>query len=254
MSVLGKDLGCVVTENVEILRFATAWAIDGREVAEKSRKLTRIRSQGGNTPMRDKHYRDVNILVTQLAMELIRTDLLNSRDESALDMLRALEAKMETDDVARSILERMLNETEGPRQFLEELYYKGLTNGAGLKGGRAMNVLNVAENLLHTRAAIAKEATKFLTQQNLYNLQYYKMIKDKGAFRAIPYARWRFLNAPINSLFFFDCALGGFAKFDFQVRFWPAWGGSAQQGTVRSHTCTPTEIHVQTRRSGPRGS
>jgi len=108
-----EDLGCVLTENAEIVRFATTWATDGREAAEKSRKLTRIRSQGGNTPMRDKHYTQLNVFVTQLAMELIRNDLMSSRDETALETLRVLEAKMETDDVARSILERMLAETEG---------------------------------------------------------------------------------------------------------------------------------------------
>jgi len=45
-----------------------------------------------------------------------------------------------------------------------------------------MNVLKVAENLMAKRAAIAKETTKLLTQQNLYNRQYYKLIKDRGGF------------------------------------------------------------------------
>ena len=72
--------------------------------------------------------------------------------------------------------------SQGPRQFLEELYYKGIADGASLKGGKAMNVLKVAENLMAKRAAIAKETTKLLTQQNLYNRQYYKLIKDRGGF------------------------------------------------------------------------
>lgn len=34
---------------------------------------------------------------------------------------------METDDLTRTGLERILHESHGPRSYMEQLYYKGIT-------------------------------------------------------------------------------------------------------------------------------
>jgi hypothetical protein len=199
-----EDLGCIVTENVEIVRFAKAWAKEGREVAAKTRRLTRIKSQSGNTPLRDKNYMDVDVVITHLAMELVRDGLLKTHDVTALATLSTLEKKMATDDDARSLLERMLNDAEGPRQFLEELYYKGVTEGVSTKGAdggaKVVNILRVAESLLEARYAIAKEATKLLTQQNLHSRHYYRMIKDLGGFTKLDFSKPKFTLVDLDQL------------------------------------------------------
>ena len=198
-----EDLGCIVTENVEIVRFAKLWAKEGRETAGKSRKLTRIKSQGGNTPMRDKNYMDMDVLITHLAMGLVRDGLLKANDDTALATLSTLERKMETDDDARSLLERMLNDAEGPRQFLEELYYKGVTEGVSMKrpdGAKVVNILRVAESLLEARYSIAKEATKILSQQSLQSRHYYRMIKDLGGFTKLDFSKPKFQLVDLDKL------------------------------------------------------
>jgi predicted nucleotidyltransferase len=48
-----------------------------------------------------------------------------------------------------------------------------------------VNVLKVAENLFDARLAIAKEASKILSQQSARNRHYYKMIKDNGGFQKL---------------------------------------------------------------------
>ena len=100
---------------------------------------------------------------------------------------------MRQDDEARSILDRMLNDADGPRQFLEELYYKGVTEGAGMKrpdGSKStVNVLKVAESIIDMRYAITKEASKLLSSQNLNHRYYYKLIKDLGGFQKFDLSR-----------------------------------------------------------------
>lgn len=60
-----NDLGCISLENEEVQRYAGVWAKDGREAAEKSRKVTRMRGQGGSTPLRDRNYLGLSVFVSQ---------------------------------------------------------------------------------------------------------------------------------------------------------------------------------------------
>ena len=123
----------------------------------------------------------------------MREDLRKVNDNSALAVLDNLVEKLEHDDEARTILDRMLNDAEGPRQFLEELYYKGVTEGVGRSRADGtktpVNVLKVAENIIDMRYAITKEASKLLSSQNLNNRYYYKMIKDLGGFQKFDLSR-----------------------------------------------------------------
>ena len=179
------DLGSIITGNDEIVRFSQEWVKSGREVAEKSRKPTRPQTDGGEngTPLRDANYHALDIMITQLALDLVREELLKARDESTIAVLDAHIKKTVGDGVslgnrghqlpiARTLMERMHNDKDGSHPFLEELYYKGITEGVSMKrpdgGIKAVNVLKLAENLLETRYAIAKEISKILSLQSLH--------------------------------------------------------------------------------------
>ena len=179
------DLGCIITGNDEIVRFSQEWAKSGREVAEKSRKPTRPQTDGGEsgTPLRDANYHALDIMITQLALDLVREDLVKARDESAIAVLDAHIQKTIGDGVSvgfrghplpisTTLMERMHNDKGGSHPFLEELYYKGVSEGVSMKrpdgGVKAVNVLKLAEALLETRYAIAKEISKILSLQSLH--------------------------------------------------------------------------------------
>jgi hypothetical protein len=64
-----NDLGCIALENDEVQRYAGVWAKEGREAAEKSRKVTRV-GQGSATPLRDRNYLGLNVFVSCVSREL----------------------------------------------------------------------------------------------------------------------------------------------------------------------------------------
>lgn len=177
-----QDLGCVKLENDEAIRYATTWAREGLPAAERSRKITRMRGQSESTPGRDGNYMDFDNMITALALQLVRDDLYRNKDDNALSVVDELMIKMEDDDGTRSVLERVLHDTQGPRSFMEQLYYKGITDGVKKNNGKNVNILKVAENLFDARISIAKESAKLLSLQSMQNRQYYKMIKDMGGF------------------------------------------------------------------------
>jgi hypothetical protein len=178
-----QDLGCVQLENIEAVRFATVWAKDGKEAAEKSRRMTRMCEQGEATPLRDGNYVNFDVMITALAIGLVREDLVQTKDILALEVMDDLIFKAGVDNGNLTMTERIIHDTQGPRTFLERLYYKGITDGAIKSGKNTINILKVAENLFDARLAIAKEASKLLSLQSLQNRHYYKMIKDSGGFQ-----------------------------------------------------------------------
>lgn len=180
-----QDLGCIQLENDEAVRFAKTWARDGLPSAEKSRKMTRMAGQSESTPARDESYVAFNMMMTAFAVQLVREDLSKVKQDIAVQMIDDLLLKMVSDDVSRTGLERMLHDTHGPRSFLEQLYYKGITEGVSGSGSKAVNTLKVIESIFAARLSIAKEASKLLSMQNMQNRQYYKMIKDHGGFQKL---------------------------------------------------------------------
>jgi hypothetical protein len=153
-----QDLGCVRLENIEAVRFATVWTKDGKEAAEKSRRMTRMCEQGEATPLRDGNYVNFDVMITALAIGLVREDLVQTKDLLALEVMDDLIFKAGVDNGNLTMTERIIHDTQGPRTFLERLYYKGITDGAIKSGKNTINILKVAENLFDARLAIAKEA------------------------------------------------------------------------------------------------
>ena len=180
-----QDLGSVLLENEEAIRYATTWAREGLASAERSRKITRMTGESESTPCRDGNYVNFDVMITSLALQLVRDDLVRSKDDCAIQILDDLMIKLEVDDNSRSPLERVLHDTQGPRSFMEQLYYKGIIDGVTRNNGKVVNMLKVAENLFDARMSIAKESVKLLSLQSLQNRQYYKMIKDYGGFKKL---------------------------------------------------------------------
>lgn len=180
-----EDLGCIQLENEEAIRYATTWAREGLPAAERSRRITRMNGQSESTPARDTNYMAFDMMITALAIQLVRDDLVRNKDSLAIEVVDDLLKKMVTDDMERTALERVLHDTQGPRSFLEQLYYKGVINGVTKSGTKTLNVLKVAENLFDARVSIGKAAAKLLSLQSTQNRQYYKMIKDHGGFQRL---------------------------------------------------------------------
>lgn len=180
-----QDLGSIRLENDEAVRYATTWVREGVISADRSRKITRMTGESESTPGRDGNYVAFDVMITSLALQLVRDDLVKSKDDHAMQIIDDLMIKLEIDDSARSVLERVLHDTQGPRSFMEQLYYRGITDGVTTNNGKSVNILKVAENLFDARVAIAKESAKLLSLQSLQNRQYYKMIKDYGGFQRL---------------------------------------------------------------------
>ena len=179
-----QDLGCIKLENEEAIRYASTWARDGKATAEKSRRMFRM-DDGESTPERDLNYKNFDVMITALAMQLVRDDLVRSKDHLAIEAMDNIMITVETDDKSLTMAERVYRESQGPSWFMEQLYYKGITDNVVRGGSKTVNMLKVAENFFDARLVIAKEASKLLSLQSMQNRHYYKMIKDYGGFQKL---------------------------------------------------------------------
>ena len=178
-----QDLGCVKSENVEAMRYARDCLEVGPELAEKDRKMTRIsESQSSeSTPLRDRSYLECDIIVTNFALEHVKTDLQKRRNELGVRFLDDVLEGVQKRDMSRSVLERVLAEFYAPRELIEEICLKGLQDGVDKSSG--VNTLSIAESLLQARYALSLEVNRILLEQGRFARAYYKMIKDRGGFQ-----------------------------------------------------------------------
>jgi hypothetical protein len=199
-----QDLGCIRLENEEAVRFASTWAREGRAAAEKSRKVTRMREYDESTPKRDINYMDFNVMVSALAVQLVREDLIRNKETAALHLMDELTTKLGDDDDSFTMEERLQQESHGPRSFMEQLYHKGVIGGVTKSGLKSVNMLKVAESFLDARLAISKEASKLISLQSMQNRHYYKMIKDHGGFQKLDMSsgvpKMRFVDLDLQAL------------------------------------------------------
>jgi len=177
-----QDLGCVKGENVEAMRYARHRLEAGPEQAEKDRKVTRMsESQFESTPLRDRSYLECDIIVTNFALEHVKTDLQKRRNELGVKFLDDVLEGVQKRDMSRSVLERVLAEFYAPRELIEEVCLKGLQDGVDKSSG--VNTLSIAESLLQARYALSLEVNRILLEQGRFARSYYKMIKDRGGFQ-----------------------------------------------------------------------
>lgn len=170
-----NDLNSVQYENEEAVRFVTVWISDGREVAEKSRKLTRMAGQSESTPQRDRNYRDVSTFVTELAIMLVKKNYAESlRDPATVEYLDVLLGKLKKEREAQSPADQFFNQNDGPRTLLEELFHAAMI---GSITGSSVNVMKLSKMIADTRWNIAVQVQNILRTQTANSRKYYKMIK-----------------------------------------------------------------------------
>jgi len=178
------DLHCIKNENKEAARFASTWVQEGLESALKSRKLTRYVADS-STPMRDRNYHDLNILVTNLALDMTRADLKSTDDKNNLATLVYLDEYVyeviKTIDSLKPL--DVLQDARGPRCLIEKLYYKGLTENIIECDNCTVNVLKLANKVLDKRMATATCAMRIVNGMQHRTRHYYAMIKNCGGFK-----------------------------------------------------------------------
>lgn len=145
-----EDLYAIRTENIEAARYATAKLTDGLESAEKSRRVTRSPSSE-STPNRGKNFFNLNVLVTNTALQLLRAELDQKNDEASREALESVITQVRTDYNSKDITSQFFSHLFGPRTLIEDLYYRGMVDGAQSLGRNKVNVLNLAKNLLMKR-------------------------------------------------------------------------------------------------------
>lgn len=174
-----QDLGCVRTENEEAMRYAQQKLEAGADVAEKERKVTRMpETDTQSTPLRDRSYLELDIIVTNFALEQVRIDLAKQNDDLGANYLDNVFLELEKKNEKRSIIESLLHEFFAPRELIENLCFNGLQQGVDRSSG--LNALKIAEAVLLTRYSVALEANKIILEHDRYCRNYYKLIRDKG--------------------------------------------------------------------------
>jgi hypothetical protein len=93
-----------------------------------------------------------------MAIDLLRKNLMSRSERESLTAVDSVLEKLieasETQAIAEGQLPlwaRFEDQNIGPRTFLEELYYKGLTEGITRVGAKTINILKVAQELLGIR-------------------------------------------------------------------------------------------------------
>lgn len=189
-----QDVGSILLEHEEAIRWAKIHMEKGKDAANKSRRPTRMSAQGGSTPLRDRNYYECAVLITNAALDLVRENLRSKKDVHALQFLESYIQSLMDADTQRSPEDRMLHEMLGPRELIEGLYLQGLTRGLSnsITGGNGeeskqnqVNVLSIAQNVISTRASIAAVVVDFLKLDVTRHRQYYRMINDYGGFQKL---------------------------------------------------------------------
>jgi len=175
-----QDLGSIILENKEAVKCAQLRQLHGIEYANKHRHPTRNSDMGGSTPLRNRNFNTIAVLITNVALDLIRQELVEGGDAQSSARLDQLIAQMVAETEAMQPAERVVRGTmygTGPKWLVEELYFIAITEEAV-----ASKYLKMAQRVLSLRHALALVACKLLGEQNLQARKYFKMIKDMGGF------------------------------------------------------------------------
>lgn len=177
-----SDLNTIQIENMEADRYATHVLADGKQAADKARKSTRPNA-GGSTPNRDRNYNELNTLLTEYTMEIIRKDCAEKGDYPTVQYLDSFLLKFEEEYNALSFTDQFFAKSMCTRSMLEKLSIDANLNSLqhspidASSHSNTVNVLKLSQSVQHIREALATQAQGILRYQNSENRQYYKMIK-----------------------------------------------------------------------------
>ena len=182
---LYKDLQSIPGSNAEAARYARCLMTEGLEAAEKSRRLTRLQHEGGSTPLREKSFQETQVLILNIALDLVKGELAKDGSESALESIKFLEEFTfnSTKSTRSDALEQLDEERLFHRTLLEQLHFRGITEGASSMINSNVNILALSQSLMSQRAAVARDLRKIIMQLQSTSRTYYKTIKDKGGFK-----------------------------------------------------------------------
>jgi hypothetical protein len=199
------DLKCIRLENIEAVRFAKVKASQGEEEAVRTIKMTRSPTVGGSsTPLRDRTYHEISVILTNFAIEVVRQSI--THDKASSEYLESYLKELSDEEEKRSVVERVLHEFAAPMELLEELYYRGISQGLASvteDPNYKVNILKIAQQLLDTRYSLCLQANQMIIDDDNHSRTYYKKIKDAGGFKRFDMEKGEFrivdLNAPEGS-------------------------------------------------------
>eukprot|EP00607_Mallomonas_marina_P007730 CAMPEP_0182416828 /NCGR_PEP_ID=MMETSP1167-20130531/1199_1 /TAXON_ID=2988 /ORGANISM="Mallomonas Sp, Strain CCMP3275" /LENGTH=462 /DNA_ID=CAMNT_0024589929 /DNA_START=198 /DNA_END=1586 /DNA_ORIENTATION=+ len=188
-----QDLQSLRNENNEAARFAKVWTEQSYAAAEKTRRPIRMSNQAESTPNRDKNINELNILVTNYAIDLLRANELNfhlsaSEHERMVEYLDTNLKEMTEEFEAKDPAYQHMNQFKAPQMLMERLYHNGLEAGVSVSTEEdvlTVNQLKLAQELFKLRIIVMKEAIRLVSNMSLQSRPYYKMIKDLGGFSRI---------------------------------------------------------------------
>lgn len=97
----------------------------------------------------------MNVQLTNIALDIVRADLDKKKDKFSLNLIEELLAVVGKEGEGLEPLQRTFHEELGPRRFLEELCYAGLSSGVAesdaSEGRSQTNILKLAQTILDTR-------------------------------------------------------------------------------------------------------
>lgn len=206
---IGKEilfgLKSIKNDNAEALRYANQAAVEGLVEAEKKRRLTRMSNEGESTPLRERNFLDLTVLIINLAFDLVKRELTQEGSAASLNTVKFLNEFIancsvsdKEDAYERLEEERKGNETQNntytfsnvspspsppaPRTLLEQMYYRGITEGVT---PRKVNILKLAQSLMEKCCAVANDLSKIISEMAVYSRPYYKMIKVRDSFSSV---------------------------------------------------------------------
>jgi len=201
------DLQSVHDENQEAIRYATVWKEQGKEEAEKTRVLCREDYEGDCSPQREDNFVELTILILNIAIDLVRADLLHKGLPSTLpgsvpnggnnvqttlkfldDFSSQFEFQQVVEEDSFPFTTTVIEDDEKvSRSFLERLYYRGITEGfyndKSSGGGGTVNIMKLSKDLMEKRVIVARDMISILSTliENDENL--FKMIQERGGFK-----------------------------------------------------------------------
>lgn len=184
-----EDLGSIRNENNEAANVARVWLQEGYSQAQKARRPTRATTNG--TPYRDRNFLDMDILITNLAIDLLRADTnkitQNTKERDVMvSFLNKFLEDLEKEEGKLDPVTQALNVYKGPRSMLEALYYKAISSGLSTEP-QGVNVLKLTNALFRLRLQISEESMRRLSDIVLNSRRYYKLIKDCGGFSRLDF-------------------------------------------------------------------
>jgi hypothetical protein len=183
------DLNSIRLEHKEAIKFAKAKLKDGPEAADKQRRITRV-SPTGSTPYRDKSFHECSLLLTNIALDLMRVDFERASNPlGAKFITEVVESATEQEKIY--LEEQGLTNIPGARSpnfILGDIYFKGLKDGLVEGEGHSLNTMKLAKSFLATRLSLAMEMSDLLADQIRTCRQYYTMIKELGGFARLDFS------------------------------------------------------------------